>query len=136
MPHIDFWFEFASTYSYPAALRVERVAAEHGCEVNWKPFLLGPSFRAQRWDNSAFNIYPLKGRYMWRDLARICDELGVPMNKPSQFPRNGLLAARICCAAAKESWLPSFVRNTYTANFVRDQDISNPAVLEQCLQGL
>lgn len=136
MPTIEFWFEFASTYSYPAAMRVERVAAEHGCEVRWKPFLLGPIFRAQGWDDSPFNIYPAKGRYMWRDLARICDEIGVPMNKPTQFPRNGLLAARICCAGANESWLPSFVRNVYTANFVHDQDIADAAVLQQCLQGL
>lgn len=135
-PRIELWFEFASTYSYPAAMRVERVAAENGCEVSWRPFLLGPIFRAQGWDNSPFNIYPAKGRYMWRDLARICAELGVPMNKPTQFPRNGLLAARICCAAARESWLPSFVRNTYTANFVHDQDISDASVLERCLQDL
>lgn len=135
-PRIDFWFEFASTYSYPAAMRVERVAAENGCEVSWKPFLLGPIFRAQGWDNSPFNIYPAKGRYMWRDLARICAELGVPMNKPTQFPRNGLLAARICCAAANESWLPSFVRSVYTANFVHDQEISDAKVLERCLHDL
>ena len=135
-PRIDFWFEFASTYSYPAAMRVESVAAEHGCEVSWKPFLLGPIFRSQGWDDSPFNIYPAKGRYMWRDLARLCAEIGVPMNKPTEFPRNGLLAARISCAAATESWLPSFVRNVYTANFARDQDISDAAVMQQCLQGL
>lgn len=135
-PRIEFWFELASTYSYPAALRVERVAAEHGCDVSWQPFLLGPIFRAQGWDNSPFNIYPVKGRYMWRDLARICDELGLPMQKPTQFPRNGLLGARVACAAQAESWLPAFVRNLYTANFARDQEIADPTVVTQCLQGL
>jgi 2-hydroxychromene-2-carboxylate isomerase len=27
---IEFWYEFASTYSYPAAMRIERLAADKG----------------------------------------------------------------------------------------------------------
>jgi 2-hydroxychromene-2-carboxylate isomerase len=135
-PHIDFWFEYASTYSYPAAMRVERVAAAHGCDVSYRPLLLGPIFRAQGWHDSPFNIYAAKGRYMWRDLARICEELSIPMQKPSQFPRNGLLAARISAAAEGEAWLPTFVRNVYSANFANDRDIADPAVLQSCLQDL
>jgi 2-hydroxychromene-2-carboxylate isomerase len=132
-PRIEFWFEFASTYSYPAAMRVERVAAAHGCEVSFRPFLLGPIFRAQGWTDSPFNLYPAKGRYMWRDLARICEELQISMQQPSQFPRNGLLPARVACAAAGEAWLPSFVQNIYFANFARDLDIADPAVVAECL---
>jgi 2-hydroxychromene-2-carboxylate isomerase len=37
--NIDFWFEFGSTYSYPAAMRVEKLASQHGIRVNWRPFL-------------------------------------------------------------------------------------------------
>jgi 2-hydroxychromene-2-carboxylate isomerase len=29
----EFWFEFASTYSYPAAMRVERLARAAGISV-------------------------------------------------------------------------------------------------------
>lgn len=135
-PRIELWFEFASTYSYPAAMRAERVAAEHGCEVVFEPFLLGPIFRAQGWNDSPFNLYPVKGRYMWRDLARICDERGIPFRRPSQFPRNGLLAARVACAAQGERFLPAFVRNVYGANFAHDRDISEPSVVSECLEGL
>ncbi|MFY8141668.1 MAG: DsbA family protein, partial [Caulobacter sp.] len=39
---IEFWYEFASTYSYPAAMRIEALAEEAGVEVVWRPFLLGP----------------------------------------------------------------------------------------------
>jgi 2-hydroxychromene-2-carboxylate isomerase len=132
---IEFWFEFASTYSYPAAMRVEDVARQYDCTVLWRPFLLGPIFRDQGWNDSPFNIYPAKGRYMWRDLERICAASRIPFQKPSQFPRNGLLAARVACVANGE-WLPQFVRNVYTANFGRDLDISSPDVLLDCLNGL
>lgn len=133
---VEFWFEFASTYSYPAAMRVESVANQGGCHVAWKPFLLGPVFRTQGWNDSPFNIYPVKGRYMWRDLERVCGELAIPLVRPSVFPRNGLLAARVACAAADAAWLPSFVRNVYSANFARDLDISRPDVVLGCLESL
>ena len=55
-----------------SAMRVEKEAGSHGVAVRWRPFLLGPIFRTQGWLDSPFNIYPVKGRYMWRDLARIC----------------------------------------------------------------
>ena len=68
---VEFWYEFASTYSYPAAMRVEQTAKEAGVGLVWRPFLLGPIFGSQGWNDSPFNIYPAKGRYMWRDMARI-----------------------------------------------------------------
>jgi len=133
---LEFWFEFASTYSYPAAHAVEAAAAARGIEVKWRSFLLGPIFAAQGWNDSPFNIYPAKGVYMWRDLARLCAAQGLPLKKPSQFPRGSLLAARIACRFADEVWLPEFVRRVYSANFVRDLDISSPFVVGEILSSL
>src|SRR5262249_44286483 len=130
---VEFWFEFASTYSYPAAMRIEGLAAQAGATLQWCPFLLGPIFREQGWDNSPFNIYPAKGRYMWRDLQRICARQAIPFRKPAVFPRNGLLAARIACEFADAEWIGAFVRAVYTANFAADQDVSDVAVLESLL---
>ena len=131
--HVQFWFEFGSSYSYPAALRVEDAAALRGIAVDWRPFLLGPIFRDQGWDDSPFNLYPAKGRYMWRDLERTCAAEGLPWRRPSRFPRNGLLAARVACGHAGEPWLPSFVRAVYRANFAEDREISDPEVIADCL---
>jgi 2-hydroxychromene-2-carboxylate isomerase len=85
------------------------------------------------WSDSPFNVQPVKGRYMWRDIERICERYGLPWRKPSQFPRNGLLAARVATAARREAWLPDFVRGVYRANFVEDRDISRPEVLREIL---
>ncbi len=136
MHQIEFWFEFGSTYSYPAALRIEAVIRAAGLELAWRPFLLGPIFKAQGWNDSPFNIYPAKGRYMWRDLERICSSLGLPLRRPSQFPRNGLLAARVACWFQAEPWLPEFVRQVYLANFAYDRDISDASVIGSILEAL
>lgn len=101
--------------------------------VAWRAFLLGPIFAEQGWNDSPFNLYPAKGRYMWRDLERTCQAQGIPFRRPSAFPRIGLLAARVACRFSEESWLPRFVRAIYRANFVQDRDISSPDVVADCL---
>ena len=133
MSPLEFWFEFGSTYSYPAALRIEQLARSARIEVVWRPFLLGPIFTSQGWSDSPFNLYPAKGRYMWRDLERICAELDPPFRRPSRFPRNGLLAARLACWFEREAWLPEFVRRVYIANFAEDREISDPSVITAIL---
>jgi 2-hydroxychromene-2-carboxylate isomerase len=134
MRAVQFWFEFGSTYSYPAAMRIEALAARRGITIAWRAFLLGPIFNEQGWNDSPFNIYPAKGRYMWRDLERTCAALQIPLKRPAVFPRNGLLAARIACAFAQSDWLPAFVRTVYQANFAHDQDIATQATIERCLE--
>jgi 2-hydroxychromene-2-carboxylate isomerase len=133
---LEFWFEFASSYSYLSVMRIEKVAAAARLEVEWRPFLLGPIFRAQGWNDSPFNLYPAKGRYMWRDLERLAEGYGLPFRRPSAFPRSGLLAARIALAAASEGWCPDFTRAVFTAEFAHDRDIGDSAVLSGLLETL
>ena len=89
-PVLDFWFDFASTYSYPAALRIRSFAQRAGVSVRFRPFLLGPIFKAQGWQTSPFNLYEVKGRNMWRDLQRICGDLSIPFQRPEPFPQEQL----------------------------------------------
>jgi 2-hydroxychromene-2-carboxylate isomerase len=133
---LEFWYEFASTYSYLSVMRIEKVAAAAKVEVAWRPFLLGPIFRTQGWNDSPFNLYPAKGRYMWRDLERLTAGYGLPWRRPSAFPRNGLLAARIAFAAEPEGWCPDWTRAVFTAEFAHDRDVGDTAVLAGLLETL
>ena len=63
-PILDFWFEFASTYSYPAAMRIAAVTRDAGIALRWRPFLLGPIFATQGLTTSPFNVHAAKGSYM------------------------------------------------------------------------
>ena len=126
---LAFWYEFASTYSYPAALRIGRLATSAGVTVTWRPFLLGPIFAGQGWSDSPFKLYPAKGRYMWRDLERICAGEGLPLRRPKVFPRNSLLAARAALVAAEEGWCVEFTHAVYNANFAEDRDIAAAEVI-------
>ena len=136
MQPLEFWFEFASTYSYPAAARIATLAGTAGVPIVWKPFLLGPIFREQGWNDSPFNVYPAKGRYMWRDLERTCAKHGLAFRRPTRFPRNGLLAGRVACLVATEPWVGAFVTAVYRANFVDDREIADRGVVRDLLARL
>lgn len=133
---IQFWYEFASTYSYLSVMRVDQVAAAGGASVVWRPFLLGPIFAEQGWNDSPFNIYESKGAYMWRDLERLCQDYDLPFKRPSVFPRSGLRAARIALVASEDGWCPDFTRAVFSANFAEDRDIGEPGVLHEILTDL
>ena len=46
MPNpIEFYFDFSSPYGYIAAEKIDALAAKHGREVTWRPFLLGVAFK-------------------------------------------------------------------------------------------
>jgi 2-hydroxychromene-2-carboxylate isomerase len=132
-PVVEFWFEFASTYSYLSVMRIERAAEAAGVDIEWKPFLLGPVFLALGWNDSPFNIYPPKGRYMWRDLERLAEKEGLPFRRPSRFPRNGLLAARVALVGVEEGWVAAFARAVMMANFAEDREIGEEAVIVEIL---
>ena len=135
-PGVDFWFDFASTYSYPAAMRIAALAAAAGVRVRFRPFLLGPIFKAHGWTTSPFNLYPAKGRHMWRDLERLCADLQLPFRRPDPFPQNSLLAARVALVGLDHAWGEDFCRAVFRAEFGDGCRIDDTAVIGDILAGL
>ncbi len=135
-PVLEFWYEFASTYSYLSAMRIEEAAAAAEVDIRWRPFLLGPIFSAQGWNSSPFNLYPAKGRYMWRDLERESAHLGLPFKQPSPFPQNSLSAARVALYGSEQEWGPSFSKAVYRVQFGEGRSIEEPSAVQQILVSL
>jgi 2-hydroxychromene-2-carboxylate isomerase len=136
MPTLDFFFEFASTYSYIAPMRIAPIARDAGVTVRWRPFLLGPIFKAQGLDTSPFNIFPVKGRYMVRDVERLCADQGLPFTFPEPFPQNTLMASRVALVGFDEGFGEDFTRAVYTAEFAERRNIGDPDVLSAILTRL
>ena len=133
---MDFFYEFASSYSYIAAMRIAPLANGAGVTLRWRPFLLGPIFKAQGWDTSPFNLYPAKGRYMVRDCERQCADLGLSFRLPEPFPQNSLLAARVALVGLGEGWGEDFSRAVYRAEFAENRNIGEPAVIADIVRAL
>ncbi len=135
-PRLTFWYEFASTYSYLTAMRIEAAADAVGVTVDWQPFLLGPIFKSQGWSTSPFNIYPAKGRYMVRDIGRIAASRGLKFQMPEPFPANSLKAARLAIVGIEDGWVASFSRAVFEAEFAHGLDIASEEVLAELLAKL
>ena len=120
---IEFWFEFASNYSYLSVMRIEAAANSLGVKVLWRPFLLGPIFRSLGWTNSPFVLQKAKGDYVWKDMVRQCAKHGLPWQKPTVFPRSSLLPLRVALLGSEQSWCADFCREVMLRNFVQDREI-------------
>ena len=123
---IEFWFEFASNYSYLSVMRIEDAARQCSVRIAWKPFLLGPIFRDLGFETSPFVLQKEKGAYVWRDMARQCRKYGLRWTQPSTFPRPGVLPARIALLGAEQPWIGAFCRQVMELNFALDKDINQP----------
>jgi 2-hydroxychromene-2-carboxylate isomerase len=132
-PHVDFWYEFASTYSFLAAERIETLAQERDVAVRWRPFLLGVIFKQQGYETTPFNVFPDKGRYMWRDMERWSDRLGLPLVRPDPFPQNSLTAARVAIALPEDA-RPAFSKAVFRLEFCEGRSIADPEVIADAVR--
>jgi len=133
---IEFWFDFGSNYSYLSVMRIEAEAAARGVSVDWRPFLLGPIFRALGFDNSPFVLQKEKGAYVWKDMERQCRKYGIALTRPSVFPRAALLALRVALLGAEREWIAAYCREIMQQNFVHDRDIGSIDVVSEALAKL
>ena len=133
---IEFWFEFGSNYSYLSVMRIENAARERAVPIIWKPFLLGPIFRALGMANSPFVLQKEKGAYVWRDMERQCRKYGLQWRQPSAFPRLGVVPSRVALIGADQPWIGAFCRRVMELNFVLDQDINQADRLAPILKEL
>jgi 2-hydroxychromene-2-carboxylate isomerase len=133
---IEFWFEYGSNYSYLSVMRIEDAARQRGVRIIWKPFLLGPIFRALGMETSPFLQQKEKGAYVWQDMVRQCRKYGLRWTQPSTFPRSGVLPARVTLVGAEQPWIGAFSRAVMELNFALDQDINQPDHLAPILTKL
>ena len=133
---IEFWFEFGSNYSYLSVMRIEEAARSLGVPIAWKPFLLGPIFRALGMEKSPFVLQKEKGTYVWQDMARQCRKYGLRWTQPTAFPRLGILPLRIALLGVSQPWIGAFCRGVMELNWVLDQDINQSEPVAEILMDL
>lgn len=134
MAHIDYYFYGASPFTYLGHKALEGVAARHGCGIAYKPVnLMG------LWEISGAvppaKRPPVRQRYRLIELQRAADFRGLPINlKPRHFPVDATLADQAVIALLNEKHDPSdYMFRIFSAVWVHDENISDPAVIERLL---
>ena len=121
---IDFYFEFSSPYGYIASQLADDLGKRAGREVVWRPFLLGPVFKAT--GQAPLVDIPMKGEYSKRDFVRSARYYGVPFRMPSKFPigTGAALRAFYWAHDRDPAQARAFAKALYQAFFSEDRDIS------------
>jgi len=121
---IEFYFDFSSPYGYIASQKIDELAARHGREVLWRPFLLGVAFKTT--GGVPLPSIPVKGPYHLHDMIRTAKYHGVPYRHPSVFPISSVSPCRaFYWLDAKDAKRAKTLANAlYRAYFVDDIDIS------------
>lgn len=131
---IILWFDFASPYAYFAMDDAERLAAEHGREIEWRPILVWAVLKAQ--SIPAPMDPPAKRAYFDADIARSALFHSARYRAPIKFPLSSHLAARLYYTLADEDRdrARALGRDLLSAYFADNIDISKPAALTAIAQ--
>ena len=126
---IEFYFDFSSPYGYLAAERIDAIAARHGREVTWRPYLMGVAMKVT--GSSPIVNRPMLGEYSRRDMERSARRLKVPFSFPEPFPIATIAACRAVYwterAGVEEA--KSLARALYRAYFADGRNISEAEVV-------
>jgi len=131
---IDFYFDFSSPYGYLASTRIDAIAARHGRNVSWRPFVLGAAFKVT--GQRPLVKQPLRGEYAKRDFARSARLLGVPLKLPEPFPFFGLAASRACYWVADAARARALAKGIYHAAFGEGRDVTPVASVAEIARKL
>lgn len=136
MKQVDFFFDFSSPFAYLGATQIDALAARHGAEVRYRPFLLGALFKSIGTANiPLFTMSDAKRRHAAADLLRWADLYGVPFRFPSRFPMNTVKPLRVVIAAPEALRVP-LVHAIFRAYWADDRDISDDATLGAIASGV
>ena len=131
---LEFYFDVGSPASYLAWTQVPVIARETGCEIEYRPFLLGGVFQAT--GNRSPMEVPAKGQYMVDDLQRFARRYRVPFAHNPHFPMNTLALMRMALGLQlrEPQRMVPFVDAVYRAMWVDGKNMNDPATVAAVLQ--
>jgi 2-hydroxychromene-2-carboxylate isomerase len=130
---IEFYFDFASPYSYFMAGTLDTMAREYGRDVIWRPLILWAVLKAH--GLPAPLDHPVKKSYVLHDMERSARFHNLPFRLPARFPASAHLPARAFywLQAARPDAAKPFAHRVFQAYFVDDIDIGSASDIARCL---
>lgn len=131
---IEVYWDFSSPFAYLGASQVEAIAARTGARVVWRPILLGGLFRSIGTPDVPMATFSeAKQRHTLADLHRWAAFWRVPFRFPSRFPVHTVKALRVYLALTEEEHRARYRHAVFRACWADDRDISDDAVLAECI---
>jgi 2-hydroxychromene-2-carboxylate isomerase len=127
---IDFYFDYASPWSYLASELLPARFPE--VKIRYRPIYL----RGLEMFSKGLPYSSNKLRYIGQDLLRCAEHEQIPIRIPTNFPINGLYAVRGALAALEANRFDEYHRMMFRAAWLEDRDIGNKSVVQELAPGL
>lgn len=134
LPTIEYFYTLLSPYTYLAGDRLERIAARHGAEIEYRPV----DFAAVLPETGGQPVpkrHPFRQEYRLQELARLSERAGMAFNlHPAHWPVDATAASRaVIGAAALGADIGVLSRAFLRAVWAEERDISDPATIAAIL---
>jgi 2-hydroxychromene-2-carboxylate isomerase len=117
-----FYFDFVSPYAYLAWTQMMALAREAQRELHPIPILFAGCLKAHGHKGPA--EIPSKRRYVAKNIFRVADALGVPLQPPRVHPFNPLLPLRVCSLQMPASTRQRLITRLFEEVWARGQGVS------------
>lgn len=124
---IAFYFDIFSPFGYLASTQIEKIAARHGRDVDWRPVLVGITVMKVMGMKPLVS-YPLKGPYLQHDMERFAQLYDVPFRPHGLTGHNSLNAMRafVWLKRQEPRMAIDFAKAMYARLWIEGKDITPP----------
>ena len=131
---LEFFYDYGSPYSYLADTRLDALQQRTGCDLVYRPMLLGGVFKATGNQSPALETVEAKRRYGGSEMRRWVEYLGVEFQPNPFFPINTLPIMRAAHAAQRAGVFRDFHRAVYPAFWAHGKNLGDPEVFSEVLR--
>ena len=125
---VTFCFDFGSPYSYLAYNYLGPIK-ETGAQIDLKPVLLGGIFKAT--GNQPPATVQKKGEYMFKDIQRWSNKLGISFKMNPYFPILTVPHMRGAILAQKKNILEDYMQSMFDSMWLKGLNLNDQEILTQ-----
>jgi len=130
----EFYFDFASPYSFIAHKKIRKIEKENSIKINYMPILLGGLLKSA---GIKANVdIPIKGKYMVKDCKLLAEKYNIEFHFNSYFPINSLNLMRCVLVAEKKNKAQNFIDKFFDAIWTNGLNLNENTIVEKLLKDL
>jgi len=130
----DFFFDFASPYSYLAHKQIRNIEYQNNIEINYMPILLGGLLNLS--EIKAATFIPSKAKFMIKDCKLFSEKLNIKFKFNSYFPIHSLNLMRGVSIATKENKKKTYIDKFFDACWKDGLNLNDQKIIDKILKDL
>lgn len=130
----EFFFDFASPYTFIAHKKIIKFEKEKTINVKYKPVLLGGLLKLAGIKANA--DIPIKAKYMIRDCKISAEKNNIVFKFNNYFPILTLNLMRCVIVAERKGFERNFINKVFEAIWIDGLNLNDSSILEKLLKNL